>query len=145
VGVVGQLRTALERLSGIQEAYLYGSFAQNQQDASSDIDVLVIGHPNQEALEGAVRKLERQLRREINYTLLSPEEFKARRTSKDAFLQNAWQHKTITLVPEGQREETKRLRVVALVEAGRRTVAEGRTRSSAEVRRAFEDRGKMKP
>lgn len=41
---------------------------------------------------------------------------------------------------ERQRQEIERLRVLALVEAGRRAVAEGRTRSTAEVRRAFERR-----
>jgi DNA-binding MarR family transcriptional regulator len=34
---------SLKRIEGIDEAYLYGSFASNQQDAASDIDVLVIG------------------------------------------------------------------------------------------------------
>jgi predicted nucleotidyltransferase len=98
VGAVGQLRDALQRLSGIQEAYLYGSFARNQHDGASDIDVLVIGHPDQEELEGMVRKLERQLRREINYTLLSAEELKTRRASKDAFLKDVWHQERIPLV-----------------------------------------------
>ena len=35
-------------------------------------------------------------------------------------------------------QDLERLRVLALVEAGRRAVAEGRTRSSQEVRQAFE-------
>jgi predicted nucleotidyltransferase len=33
---------ALESLEGVEEAYLYGSFARHQQDAASDIDVLAI-------------------------------------------------------------------------------------------------------
>ncbi|MDA2914177.1 type II toxin-antitoxin system Phd/YefM family antitoxin [Acidobacteriia bacterium AH_259_A11_L15] len=43
---------------------------------------------------------------------------------------------------ERQRQEMERLRVVALVEAGRRAVAEGRTRSMEEVRQAFKRRWK---
>lgn len=43
---------------------------------------------------------------------------------------------------ERLRQETEELRVLALVEAGRRAVAEGRTRSTEEVRRAFVDRWK---
>ena len=39
-----------------------------------------------------------------------------------------------------QHQEIERLRVLALVEAGRRAVAEGRTRSTPEVRRAFQRR-----
>lgn len=98
VGAVGQLRNALERTPGLEEAYLYGSFARNQQDAASDIDVLVIGKPKAEELEKGVRRLERQLGRDINYILMSPEEFKARRARKDAFLEDIWSHKKISLL-----------------------------------------------
>ncbi len=38
---------------------------------------------------------------------------------------------------ERLRQETEQLRVLALVEAGRHAIAEGRTRSTQEVRRAF--------
>lgn len=43
---------------------------------------------------------------------------------------------------EQLQHETEQLRILALVEAGRRAVAEGRTRSSQQVRRAFERRWK---
>lgn len=45
---------------------------------------------------------------------------------------------------ERLRQEAERLRVVALVEAGRRAVAEGRTRSTEEVRHAFAEHWKKK-
>ncbi len=98
VGAVGQLRNALKQIPGVQEAHLYGSFARNQHDAASDIDILLIGNPKPDELESAIGKLERRLRREINYTLVSPEEFRARRVAKDAFLEDIWRHKRITLV-----------------------------------------------
>jgi hypothetical protein len=47
---------------------LYGSFARNQQDAASDVDVLVVGKPKSDTLAEIVQKLERRLGREINYT-----------------------------------------------------------------------------
>ncbi len=98
VGAVGQLRSALRQVAGIQEAYLYGSFARNQQDAVSDIDILLVGKPKVEELEGVIRKLERLFRREINYTLMSREEFEARRASKDAFLEDIWRHRRVSLL-----------------------------------------------
>ena len=98
VGAVGQLRNSLKNIPGIQRAYLYGSFAENRQDALSDIDLLVIGNPEAEELEEAVRKIERQLCREVNYTLFSPEEFRARRAERDAFLRDVWRRKTISLL-----------------------------------------------
>jgi len=98
VGVAPLIASALNAIEGIKEAYLYGSFARDQQDAASDIDLLVVGAPREEALAGAVEKLERQLGREINYTVLSPKEFRARRARKDAFLENIWGHKHIPLL-----------------------------------------------
>ncbi len=82
----------------MEEAYLYGSFARNQQDAASDIDVLVIGNPKGRALAEAIQKLERQLGREINYTVLTRKEFESRRARKDTFLENVWHNKRVLLV-----------------------------------------------
>jgi predicted nucleotidyltransferase len=93
LGAAPLIAQILKRIEGIDEAYLYGSFASNQQDAASDIDVLVIGSPREEVLAQAVRTLERQLGREINYTVLTPKEFGSRRARKDAF------HSPRTVIP----------------------------------------------
>jgi predicted nucleotidyltransferase len=98
IGAVTLLARSLKKVEGLDAAYLYGSFARDQQDASSDIDVLIIGAPPQEILAEAVRKLERQLGREINYTILTPKEFEARRSRKDAFLENLWRNKRVVLL-----------------------------------------------
>ena len=93
-----QIARALQGVGRVEEAYLYGSFARNQQDAASDIDVLVIGNPPAETLAEAVRKLERQLGREINYTVMSRREFEQRQQQKDALLENIWRRKRVPLV-----------------------------------------------
>ena len=98
VGAVPVITQSLKKVEGIGEAYLYGSFARNQQDASSDIDVLVIGNPREEILAESARKLERQLGREINYTVLTRKEFESRRARKDAFLENVWHNKRVSLI-----------------------------------------------
>jgi predicted nucleotidyltransferase len=98
IGAAPLIAQSLTKIKGIDEAYLYGSFARNQQDAASDIDVLVIGAPREEVLAQAARRLERQLGREINYTVLTPREFKSRRARKDAFLENVWHNERVSLV-----------------------------------------------
>ena len=98
IGAVPLMAQSFKRIEGIREAYLYGSFARNQQDMGSDIDILVIGNPGGEALAEVVRKLERQLGREINYTVLSQREFESRRKRKDAFLEDVWHNKRVSLV-----------------------------------------------
>jgi predicted nucleotidyltransferase len=105
VGAVPLLAQSLESIDGIEEAYLYGSFARNQQDAASDIDVLVIGTPRDRALAELVRRLERQFGREVNYTVLTRKEFEARRARKDAFLEGVWHNKRVSLVAAPEETE----------------------------------------
>ncbi len=105
VGASSLIAQSLKKIEGIEEAYLYGSFASNQQDAASDIDVLVIGTPRDEVLAEAVRKIERQLGREVSYTVLSRKEFESRRSRKDAFLENVWHNKRVSLI--GPNEKTQ--------------------------------------
>lgn len=98
IGAGPVLAQSLKKIDGIEQAYLYGSFARNQQDAASDIDILVIGAPNATALAEAAQKLERQLGREINYTVLTPKELNSRLARKDAFLENVWRNARIPLL-----------------------------------------------
>jgi predicted nucleotidyltransferase len=98
IGAVPLIAQSLKKVEGIEGAYLYGSFARNQQDAASDIDVLVIGNPKGDTLAEAMQRLERQFGREINYTVLTRKEFESRRARKDAFLENVWHNKRVSLV-----------------------------------------------
>jgi predicted nucleotidyltransferase len=98
IGAVPRIAQSLRKIEGIREAYLYGSFARNEQDASSDIDLLLIGAPREEIMVEATRKLERQLGREIHYTILTPKEFKLRRARKDPFLEDVWRNQRVTLL-----------------------------------------------
>ncbi len=108
IGAVPLIAQSFKKVQGIDEAYLYGSFARSQQDAASDIDVLLIGAPREELLAETVRKLERQLRREVNYTVLTPKEFKSRRARKDAFLENVWHNKRVSLIRSHEKTQTSR-------------------------------------
>ena len=113
IGAVPLIAESLKKIDGIEEAYLYGSFAQGRQDGASDIDVLVIGTPQSSILAEAVRKLERQLGREINYTVLAVKEFKSRRDRKDAFLANVWHNKRVSLIGPDEKAQTARNRLGA--------------------------------
>ena len=98
IGAARLISQSLKKVRGIDQAFLYGSFAKNQQDAASDIDVLIVGNPDAGPLAEIARKLERQLGREINYTVLTSKELNARRKRKDPFLKNLWHNKRVPLV-----------------------------------------------
>ena len=108
IGAPSLIAQSLKKMEGIEEAYLYGSFASNQQDAASDIDVLVVGAPPGAMLAEAMRKIERQLGREVSYTVLTREELNARRARKDTFLENVWHNKRVPLI--GPHEKTQATR-----------------------------------
>ncbi|HXK60169.1 MAG TPA: nucleotidyltransferase domain-containing protein [Acidobacteriota bacterium] len=89
VGLTALPRAALETVPGIEEAYLHGSFARHQDDAQSDVDLLIIGQPDASAVETTVRQLERKLKREINYVSMTREEFEDRQAGGDEFIREA--------------------------------------------------------
>jgi len=98
IGVKSQLTASLAGIAGVEEAYLYGSYAKDQQDQASDIDVLIVGQPDIGKLEESIRSLERRLRREINHTLLSRKELQARLKKKDPFITDVWKGQRISLL-----------------------------------------------
>ena len=67
--------------SGIDALYLFGSWAARYSGvegrAPGDIDVLVVGHPDRDALHEAADRAERRLHRQVNTTIVSPERWAA--------------------------------------------------------------------
>jgi len=85
-GVQGLLKEALERLKGIETAFIYGTYATGKESESSDVDIMIIGKPDLTELNEVISDLEEKLNREINYMCFDQEEFKERRKAGDAFI-----------------------------------------------------------
>jgi predicted nucleotidyltransferase len=98
IGIEPALKDALKEVDGVKSAWLFGSFAKNEADAASDIDLLIVGKPDQAQLAAETRKAEKLLRREINYTVLTPKELKRRLKKGDAFIEDIWNGKRIELI-----------------------------------------------
>lgn len=83
------LSRALESISGISEAFIYGSYAARRAgiagDAPVDIDVLVIGNPSRASIEEAVLEAEGLLGREVNVRIVSEQLW---REGTDSFLES---------------------------------------------------------
>lgn len=69
-GPAGVLTEALSTVPGIDEAFIYGSWAERFSGrpgaVPADVDVVVIGEPDRARLAQAVEDAERRLRREVN-------------------------------------------------------------------------------
>ncbi len=98
IGIKGLLKKALDKIKGIKAAFIYGSFAKNEERAASDIDLLIIGEPDDDKLLREIDKLEKALRREINYTLYTYNEFKKKKKEKDSFILDLLENRKIFLV-----------------------------------------------
>ena len=77
-GASAELRSVLERIAGVSVAFIYGSYASGEAHAASDIDLMVVGDVSDRELAPAVARVERRLKRRINYTLYTRAEVESR-------------------------------------------------------------------
>lgn len=97
VGIAQVLKENLKN-NNIQIAFIYGSYAKGKENLVSDIDLMVIGKISSRELARLLSRPRRELMREINYIVFSPEEFKERVKQKDHFLNSVLKDKKIFIV-----------------------------------------------
>jgi predicted nucleotidyltransferase len=85
-GVSAELRRALEKSEGAELTFIFGSYASREAHSSSDIDLMVIGSVSDRQLAPLVARLERRLKREINYFLYTRDEVERRLGESDDFI-----------------------------------------------------------
>ena len=89
MGAFELLKKALAPLSArISFAFVYGSVARGQDNAASDIDLMVVGDVSLDDILDAVSPLEKQLRRPVNPTIYSLKDLKKRFRSGNHFLRS---------------------------------------------------------
>jgi predicted nucleotidyltransferase len=96
-GVFGTLKESVSGYEGITLAFIYGSYAKDQEKASSDIDMVVVGDFDRDAFTEELRKLEARLSREINFNAYTKEEFHAERKKHGGFLNLVLKEKILLL------------------------------------------------
>ncbi len=97
LGAKGKLQGALKKIKNIKIAFIFGSFAQGKEDFYSDIDLMIIGNPDEDQLISSTSKIEDRLTREINYHIFSPSDWKEK-LKKDSFLENILNQPKIFLI-----------------------------------------------
>lgn len=97
-GLADVLRDALLPLADrIRAAFVYGSMATGDVHAHSDVDVMVVGTCGFAETVLALEPAQAALRREINPTVLSPEDFMERRDQPEGFVARVWKEPRIWL------------------------------------------------
>lgn len=75
LGPESLLRAALADVNGIEDAFIYGSWANPAEKSPADIDVLVVGHPDVGEVYDAASVVEGEVGRPVNVTVRSPTEW----------------------------------------------------------------------
>ncbi len=96
-GLPNLLERKLNKLKNLEEAYLFGSYAQDNLQQESDIDILLIGNHSSLEAKRLILPLQKDIGREINIIDMSLKELEARKRKKDEFIQNIFSHKFIKI------------------------------------------------
>ena len=97
-GIEKRLKDISSNIKGLKAAFIFGSYAANKMDSSSDIDILAIGSHSALELYRVIAKLQKDTGREFNVINLSPKEFESKKKGKDPFITNVFKNTTIRLV-----------------------------------------------
>jgi len=97
VGFEQTLKTALKKIPLIKSALIFGSYAKDQMDAHSDIDLLVIGDHGTLELQRTIAQVQKKVQREINVVNMSPQEYNDKKKN-DPLLRSIRSGKQIELI-----------------------------------------------
>jgi len=93
----------LRAVAGVEEAYLFGSWAARYEGEHGrppgDVDVLIVGTSDRDQLFDACQRAELRLRREVNATVVAPARWAA---ADEPFLQEVRQRPLVSLRVEGR-------------------------------------------
>lgn len=98
VGIEEKLRLALSNIEGIKEAYIYGSYARDNMDAFSDIDIIIIGSHDTIMIQKEISKLQKDVDREINVINIGLKEFDDKKKNRDPFVSGIFKNKYIKII-----------------------------------------------
>ena len=97
IGVEGLIKSALKKVSGIEIAFIFGSYAKGKTDSFSDIDLMIIGRPGEDILVAKISKIEKKIGREINYHIFSSSDWK-KNAKRNSFIKNILNQPKVFLI-----------------------------------------------
>jgi predicted nucleotidyltransferase len=99
IGAPDVIRRHLANVAGIDDAFIYGSYARGTEiTPASDVDLMIIGSPDLDELTDRVGAAEREIGRPVNYTVLTDAELERRRHRGDRFVQSVETGPTLAVV-----------------------------------------------
>ena len=90
------------RIGKIKYAVLSGKFARHMRHLENDVDLLIVGEIVMENLSEIVSQYEKESKRELNYSVMSKEEFDFRKKRRDPFISQILMSSRIMLLGDEQ-------------------------------------------
>ena len=87
IGIEAKIKDALKGVNSVDCAFIYGSYASDNMDTNSDIDVLAVGSHSVIKLQNEIIKIQKETNREINVVNIDKNDFEKRKKNKDPFIQ----------------------------------------------------------
>jgi len=107
-GIFHQLRSALTPVaSQIIFALVYGSIARGEEDAGSDVDLMIVGNVTLDDVLAQLTSVENTIRRPINPTVYSLKGFKTKIKDGNHFLTSVLHGKKMLLI--GDEDELRKM------------------------------------
>lgn len=107
VGVQGGIRDVLEEIGNVKFAFIYGSYAKAKETYLSDIDLAIIGNPDEDRLIMELDRFEGKLQREINYKLYTLKAFKKEVEENEPFILEILRDKKVMVM--GDEDELRKI------------------------------------
>lgn len=107
VGVLGSLREIFQSVGGVAYCFIYGSFARNEEISISDIDLVIVGDVDEDVIIKKLDRLEQVMKREINYKLYTPGEFRRALKNEQPFISEIVRDKKIMVI--GDEEKLRKI------------------------------------
>jgi predicted nucleotidyltransferase len=98
IGLEAMLQKKLQKISRIESAFVFGSYAKGKEDEKSDIDLMIVGSPDEDKLIEVILKLEKKVDREINYHIYKKEEFDKKSKNHSSFIASIMRNPKIFII-----------------------------------------------
>jgi len=98
IGLEAGLKEELKKIVGIEAAFIFGSFAGGSKDQLSDIDLMIIGAPEEDKIIDTISRIESGIDREINYHIFSPADWEDKLRKKNSFIKSVLKNPKIFLI-----------------------------------------------
>lgn len=95
-----RIKGLLEKIPGIQCAFIYGSYPKNLEHPEGDVEIMVVGTPDLVELDESISSVEEDLGIPVDITSFTVREFQERINVRDPLVSRALKGPRIMLVGE---------------------------------------------